>query len=680
MTTIYNDDACMRSLGNPSNPGDSFGGRRIVKYTTNATLKFSDASCIIECDSATPMTLTVPAFVLVAFEEGVFFEIVQNGIGKVTIVAGAGVTIDSSNLVLNNKGTSAFLYRRGAVNNYVFANTPIQLITTKYASTKAAGNTLATTMMDGSTVIVSTDESAVLIGTRTAYTVISGVLTAPIPLGSGMVTPSSYGIPYETQSLVNQDAAFATLSALIAPAKIWLDGRYRVSSSAIATYLPRCAGHGSLNGLNVNNDKPILNEKIVRPIWFTWDSGIKPYYTLSNTWAIDVAPYSFDVAFLAVSKVTKYVDVTLGNDSNTGDAAGSGTAWKSVNKALTWAKLNQATVPNLVIMVQAGTYKRLDFWVAANAMPTIQNISIRAVGGAVVLSKEFEAQTWTVASGSIYQATRSSITNVWDSLNLDSHGYWTRMQYMGTTLASVVAPGQWATNGTTVWVWNIANRAPDTNNRLMLTGAGCYSTNLVGTLFCDGITFIGGDISMFVSTNNSTTSKQYFNNCFLGYSTSSNGLGVSGTDGCYIFNSTVSRANRDGLNYHLNADGLKNCKIFEFNVISKYNGMSGDSNNNASTGHDGAIIQRVGGEYAYSEGPNVPDVNGCLVWNTGCVIHDSLSPESGTRYGMYAQGAGKLHCDFVTAYGHIGNVVVDATSGAQFTTRGWNGDLDIVYI
>lgn len=550
---------------------------------------------------------------------------------------------------------------------------------TTFVSNKTDGIAAALGMVDGSIVVVKTDESVTLKGTRVAYTVVNGVLTDPVDLSSGMVTPTAYGIPKESESLVNQDAAFATLSALIYPAKIWLDGRYRVSNNYVTTILPRCSGHGTINGIHTNNDAPFLNEQLIKPLWFTWDSGIKPYYALDNTWKINVDPQTFDVAFNAVNKVTKYVDVALGNDSNSGDAAGSGNAWKSVNKALSWAKLNQATVPNLVVMIQAGVYNRLEFWVAANATPTAQNISLRAVGGTVYLSKQFEPQTWSVASGSIYQATRGAVGAVWDSLNLDANGYWSKLKLMGTTQASVVAAGQYATNGTTVWVWNFDDRAPDADTRLMVTGQGAYITNLAGTLYCDGIAFLGGEAAFDLYINNSVVSKQYFNNCTFAYSTTSNGLNVNGSDGCYTFNSQVFRNHRDGLNYHINADLLKNFKAFEFNVVSKYNGLSGDSNNNASTGHDGGIVQRVGGEYAYSQGPNVPDVNGCLTWNTGIVVHDSLSPETGTRYGMFVQGGGKLHCDFCKSYNHVGDVVVQASAGSVFTTRGWFGGLDIAY-
>jgi hypothetical protein len=94
---------------------------RIVRYTTDATLKLSDAGCIIECDSATPMTLTVPAFADVAFRSAIFADIVQIGAGSVTVVGDTGVTVESNGLVLDEKDSKAFLYRSLEINRFVFS-------------------------------------------------------------------------------------------------------------------------------------------------------------------------------------------------------------------------------------------------------------------------------------------------------------------------------------------------------------------------------------------------------------------------------------------------------------------------------------------------------------------------------------------------------------------------------
>ena len=54
-----------------------------------------------------------------------------------------------------------------------------QILAPKYAATKSAGDTLASSLPDGATVIVTADESQG--GVRVRYTVASGVLTSPVP-------------------------------------------------------------------------------------------------------------------------------------------------------------------------------------------------------------------------------------------------------------------------------------------------------------------------------------------------------------------------------------------------------------------------------------------------------------------------------------------------------------------
>lgn len=109
---------------NNTNSGNNGGRRRIVRYTVSSTLKLSDAGCIIECDSATPMTLTVPAFASVAFLSAIFADVVQLGEGSVTVVGGVGVTVESNGLVLDKKDSKAFLYRSLEVNRFILSSSP----------------------------------------------------------------------------------------------------------------------------------------------------------------------------------------------------------------------------------------------------------------------------------------------------------------------------------------------------------------------------------------------------------------------------------------------------------------------------------------------------------------------------------------------------------------------------
>ncbi len=161
MTTVINDDACIRGLGGGSAIGTGDGIRRIVQYTTDATLKLSDAGCIIECISNEPITITIPAYADVAFDTGAGFDIVQIGLGKVTIAPDAGVTIESNGLVMNSQYSKAYLYHRDMVNGFVFSISP--------SASSSQSNTLYSNILTISPVAVGTPVSVALTGSFTPY-------------------------------------------------------------------------------------------------------------------------------------------------------------------------------------------------------------------------------------------------------------------------------------------------------------------------------------------------------------------------------------------------------------------------------------------------------------------------------------------------------------------------------
>lgn len=122
MTTVINDDACIWGFGGGGTDLPfSSGTRRIVRYTEDTTLILSDLGAIIECDSDTSMTITIPAFGDVPYPVGIFADIVQVGVGSVTIVGAVGVTVESNGLVLDEPKSMAYLYRRDTVNNFLFS-------------------------------------------------------------------------------------------------------------------------------------------------------------------------------------------------------------------------------------------------------------------------------------------------------------------------------------------------------------------------------------------------------------------------------------------------------------------------------------------------------------------------------------------------------------------------------
>lgn len=63
--------------------------------TTNYTLVLGDAGSLVEMNSASALTFTVPPNSSVAFPTGTRIAVRQKGAGQVTITPGSGVTLNS---------------------------------------------------------------------------------------------------------------------------------------------------------------------------------------------------------------------------------------------------------------------------------------------------------------------------------------------------------------------------------------------------------------------------------------------------------------------------------------------------------------------------------------------------------------------------------------------------------
>lgn len=63
------------------------------RRTTGGTLTLAEAGAVVECESAIPMTLTVPPVGVVPFPNNTFIAVQQVGVGQVTLAPGPGVTL-----------------------------------------------------------------------------------------------------------------------------------------------------------------------------------------------------------------------------------------------------------------------------------------------------------------------------------------------------------------------------------------------------------------------------------------------------------------------------------------------------------------------------------------------------------------------------------------------------------
>lgn len=85
-----------------------------VKYTASQIALIGDNTNVVEMESASANTYTIPPHSSVAFPVGAQMDLVQTGAGLTTIVAGAGVTIHSANnaLKMSAQWAGATIYQR----------------------------------------------------------------------------------------------------------------------------------------------------------------------------------------------------------------------------------------------------------------------------------------------------------------------------------------------------------------------------------------------------------------------------------------------------------------------------------------------------------------------------------------------------------------------------------------
>jgi hypothetical protein len=88
---------------------------------TAYTLVSTDAGKVIECNNASPVTLTVPPNSSVAFPIGTVVEVWGQGLGAVTVAQGAGVTIRSPSTLVLRAQYSSVTVRKRATNEWVLA-------------------------------------------------------------------------------------------------------------------------------------------------------------------------------------------------------------------------------------------------------------------------------------------------------------------------------------------------------------------------------------------------------------------------------------------------------------------------------------------------------------------------------------------------------------------------------
>lgn len=290
--------------------------------------------------------------------------------------------------------------------------------------------------------------------------------------------------------------------------------------------------------------------------------------------------------------------------------------------------LTPTTLPTAIAKADVGTiiFAPGEYWRENHSTTTItKDLNLIASGPGVRITgwNTPTALTWTLYGGAIYQTTRSGTVGVIDVTTLTAWGDYTNYQQMAN-VGSIVAAGQWAVSGSTVYVWalgsaDLSNSTTRSNVRLAINTHVGFE--VVGTtIYAEGITIEGCNSAanggLGVSNGNGTILAR---DCRFTHNAVTNGFSMLG--GKSILVRCVASSNfADGFNYHQSSGGIYMPDFIEVDCIGHHNGLlSGLNNNNGSTSHETARGIRVGGRYYACQGPTVTDVGSAKSWNLGCV-------------------------------------------------------------
>jgi hypothetical protein len=95
-------------------PAQAYAPATIVEKTANYTLELGDEGTLIEINSASNLTVTVPTNANEAFAIGTQIDLLRTNTGTVTVAGASGVTVNSADakLKLNVRWSAGSLIKR----------------------------------------------------------------------------------------------------------------------------------------------------------------------------------------------------------------------------------------------------------------------------------------------------------------------------------------------------------------------------------------------------------------------------------------------------------------------------------------------------------------------------------------------------------------------------------------
>ena len=494
-----------------------------------------------------------------------------------------------------------------------------------------------------------------LLAWQTVSVTTTGTITATCVSGLGLTAGATIGS-------IHGSTVFGSYPAdgVIKLTATNRDGAYELNTDTTAT-IKSLTGVAGIDALDADGKVAVQSARTIALPTRAAALIAAPVFISGGRAVVGRTPKSLVPIDPKVERTIYYVDVTNGSDAN--DGSTWALAFKSIWKATTAG--NTAAVPYKT-KIAAGRYTRSNNFANASAtvIPT-QSCVFEAVGGQVECHTGGPL-TWTLESGTTYQATRSNVNRCLDWLTFNSDGDYQELTLVASLVLCRATAGSWYTDNVTTYVNRSDGAAvTDTNTVALLTAVGGIEFTTTGSMHLYGITQIGG-ASAVLRLQNNGTGKFYAEDCKFIYTTGSSGINVvAGLDcGLAVFNRcTAAKGQRDGFNFHTQAAIVPKAVLFD--CLGYENGTdSASTSNNGATIHDAGLLIDFNGRYYKNHGGDFAHANASTLAVGVCTHAVGSYGDVDRSGGVALAGTGFHSIDLASVYKY------DCVGLDQITTAG----------
>lgn len=438
------------------------------------------------------------------------------------------------------------------------------------------------------------------------------------------------------ENAITSDNKFGMLIDALRVTKEYEDALKDASFDLERKYTDRLNGvdaqldHNVLDTIKIKNDLYQISDFSFE-IWYPLDFPKLPFRVYKD---IDNAyKHDYDINYDLIGFNIYCTGVGgQGHDVNN-DGLSKESPVSSIKRALDIA--NARSESNIIINMMNETIDK-DRGLGVHAFTLNKNVTIKHIDNKrVTFTNSDFGLIYTFENG-LYKTNKTAVREVLDVKYLDKNNCpFIYEKVVSISECQSKKASFYIDTNNDVYINTIDGRTPDNNivlNRIInpatfnIAGKKLVFYNCIFALShssLDSIKVTGDSNSILVNYNCVFTSG------------GANGLATLKVGRVYSFDCISFNNGSDGFNYHSTLTQAPTDLIFEYNCLGFNNGLNGLENNNATTGHEGINIIRVGCVGHTCRGPICADVNGCWSLLYNCVMYNSIRSTGSTKTGYW---------------------------------------------